>query len=185
MNKALYSINLAFFLMVTIIVASNYLVQFPINDWLTWGAFPYPISLLITELTNRLHGPKKARHVAYVGFAIAALMSIWLATPKIAFASSTAFLTSQLLDISTFTRLRQKTWWQAPFVASVLASITDTALFWTLAFWGEEAPVLTWALGDFSVKLLLDLAMLIPFRLALYNVNFSSFNHVKAPAIEG
>ena len=29
--------------------ASNIAVQFPINDWLTWGALTYPVSFLVTE----------------------------------------------------------------------------------------------------------------------------------------
>jgi len=153
--------------MVLIIAASNYLVQFPINDWLTWGAFPYPISFLVTELTIRYYGPKEARKVVYVGFILAVMISVYLATPKIAFASGLAFLISQLLDISIFNRLRRAPWWASPFFASVLASSVDTGVFWTIAFWGEQVPLLTWSLGDLSIKLILDVAMLAPFRLVI------------------
>lgn len=161
----------AFFAMAIIVIASNCLVMFPINDWLTWGAFPYPISLLITELTNRQYGPKQARKVAYWGFALAMFFSIWLATPKIALASGTAFLCSQLLDICVFNHLRRTTWWIAPVIASFSASLVDASIFWNLAFFGEDVPLLQWAIGDTSIKLLLDVAMLTPFRLAMKNVN--------------
>jgi len=157
----------SFLAMILIVSASNYLVLFPINEWLTYGAFTYPVSFLITELTNRFYGPKKARQVVYAGFAVALLFSIWLATPKIACGSGLAFLVSQLLDILVFNKLRQATWWQAPLFSSLLASMIDTMIFWTIAFWGENVPIFTWALGDFSIKLVMDLAMLTPFRFAI------------------
>lgn len=165
MFQNIYSINRAFVAMLTVVVASNYLVLFPINDWLTWGAFTYPVSFLITELTNRFSGPKTARRIVYAGFFVGVLLSIWLATPKIALASGMAFLVSQLLDIALFNQIRKGPWWYAPFLASFFASILDTAIFWNIAFWGESVPLLTWALGDFTVKLIIDIAMLTPFRL--------------------
>jgi queuosine precursor transporter len=173
----MFSLNGLFLAMTLIVIASNYLVLFPINDWLTWGAFPYPVSFLVTELTNRVYGPEKARKVVYVGFAFAALLSIWLATPKIALASGTAFFTSQLLDIFVFSQLRQATWWYAPLFASLTASLADAAIFWNMAFWGEDVPLLTWAIGDTSVKFLIDVAMLTPFRLAIRKL---SYRNVKA-----
>lgn len=160
----------AFVAMIAIVVASNYLVQFPINEWLTWGALPYPITFLVTELTNRIYGPKKARQVVYIGFAVAVVLSVWLSTPKIAFASGFAFLVSQLLDIYVFSILRQNSWWIAPFFSSVLASLVDAFCFWNIAFWGENVPLLTWAIGDTSIKLLVDVAMLTPFRLAIRKI---------------
>lgn len=110
------SIRSAYLSMIAIVASCNYLVQFPINDWLTYAAFPYPLSFLVTELTNRLYGSVIARRVVYIGFSLAVLLSFWLATPKIAMASGMAFLISQLLDISVFNSLRQNTWWYAPFL---------------------------------------------------------------------
>lgn len=153
--------------MVFIVTLSNYLVMFPINDWLTWGALPYPISFLVTELTNRVYGPRTARRVIYLGFAWAVLLSIGFATPKIALASGSAFLISQLLDVFVFNAIRRTQWWMGPFFASFAASVIDTLIFWNIAFYGGGAPILMWMAGDFSVKLLLDVAMLIPFRLAI------------------
>lgn len=154
----------ACFLMVLIVVSSNYLVQFPINDWLTYGAFTYPISFFVTEVTNRYFGPAMARRVVYLGFAIAVVLSILLATPRLAFASGFAFLTAQLLDIYVFNRLRRMDWWVAPFFASSFASLVDTVFFWGIAFGGESLPWMEWMVGDFGVKLGLDLLMLTPFR---------------------
>ena len=132
--------------MVVVVAGSNVAVQYPINDWLTWGAFTYPVAFLVTDLTNRRLGPGKAREVAYVGFALAVLLSIVVATPRIALASGSAFVTAQLLDISVFNRLRRLPWWQAPLVSSGIASVWDTAVFFSLAFAGT-GPALD-HLGD-------------------------------------
>ena len=153
--------------MVAIVAASNWLVQFPINDWLTWGAVTYPASFLVTDLTTRLQGPARARRVVAVGFAVGVMLSWWLATPRIALASGTAFLTAQLLDIAVFQRLRQGAWWRAPLVSSIVGSTVDTAIFFTLAFAGTGLPWVTLALGDLGVKLALALLFLAPFRAVL------------------
>ncbi len=153
--------------MAVIVAASNFLVQFPINDWLTYGAFTYPVSFLVTDLTNRALGPGRARRVVYAGFAIAVVLSAFLATPRIAIASGSAFLIAQLTDIFIFNRLRNAAWWRAPLVSSSIASAVDTALFFSLAFAGTGLPWSTWAIGDYAVKLAVAGAMLVPFRLLL------------------
>ena len=153
--------------MTLVVVASNWLVQYPINDVLTWGAITYPFSFLVTDITTRLQGPDHARRVVWVGFALAVLLSVWLATPRIALASGTAFLAGQLLDIRVFQRLRAGSWWRAPLVSSTMGSVVDTAIFFSLAFAGTDLPWVTLALGDLGVKLLLAVLALAPFRAAL------------------
>ena len=170
--------------MAVVVVASNILVQHPVTafglqDYLTWGAFTYPIAFLVTDLTNRRFGSETARRVVLVGFAIAVLLSVIFATPRIAIASGTAFLTAQLLDVVIFNRLRNTAWWLAPLASSLIGSAVDTALFFTLAFAGSgvgtaiyplpfglvEAPVwMGWAVIDFVVKVACALMLLIPFR---------------------
>lgn len=162
-----YAFPLALLAMTCIVSASNWLVQFPLNDWLTWGALTYPVSFLVTDLTTRLLGPGRARRSVYLGFALAVFFSLWLATPRIALASGTAFLVGQLLDIFVFQRLRVGSWWRAPLVASTSGSVVDTILFWSIAFAGTGAPVLSLAAGDLCVKLALALLFLAPFRIIL------------------
>lgn len=161
------SLKTVYLSMIIAVTASNYFVQFPLNDWLTWGALTYPLTFLINELTHAFHGPKIARRVVYVGFSLAVIFSIALATPRIACASGTAFLAAQLADIYVFRKFRQWTWWCAPFFASLFASFLDTLLFWYLAFWGDTLPFFTLMTGDFLVKFALDLMMLVPFRLLI------------------
>ena len=167
--------------MTLVVVASNIFVQYPfepfgLGDYLTWGAFSYPVAFLVTDLTNRRFGATTARQLVIVGFIIAVVLSVWLATPRIALASGTAFLVGQLLDITVFNRLRRQSWWHAPLAGSVVGSALDTALFFSLAFAGIEdmsvpVPVFgvtlpLWqslAIFDFAVKMLVALLALIPY----------------------
>ena len=158
---------LAVLAMAVVVLASNVLVGYPINDWLTWGAFTYPVAFLISELVNRRFGPVRARRVAAVGFAVAVAASLLLAPMRIALASGLAFLLAQLLDIHVFDRLRAQRWWRAPLVASVAAAVLDSAVFWGMGFAGTSGPWLTWALGDLAVKLAVAVGLLLPFRLLM------------------
>lgn len=150
--------------MASVVTASNWLVQFPINDWISWGAFTYPLAFLVTDLTNRRLGPGRARQVAVLGFALAVVLSWWLAPWRIAVASGTAFLVAQLLDIGLFNRLRQRSWWQAPLIGSVIASVIDTLLFFSIAFAGTELDWRMLAVGDLAVKLAMAVLLLLPYR---------------------
>jgi queuosine precursor transporter len=156
--------------MIVIVTGANIAVQYPINDWLTWGAFTYPVSFLVTDLTNRNMGPAVARRVVCVGFVLGVVLSFYFAGWRIALASGSAFLVAQLLDVQIFDRLRRGIWWRAPFVSSTLASAIDTALFFGLAFAGTGLPWVTWAIGDYGVKLAMALGLLIPFRALMPSV---------------
>ena len=178
-------------------------MQFPVDadfgpihlgDLLTWGAFTYPFAFLVSDLTNRYDGPRRARLVVVAGFVVALGLSAYLATPRIAIASGTAFLVGQMLDISVFSRLRNRVWFLPPLAASLFGSLVDTLVFFTLAFapalaiidlafgmhdgslgmgapWlalGPEVPLWTsLASGDFLVKFLAALLLLAPYRLLM------------------
>ena len=149
--------------MSAVITASNILVQYPINDWLTWGHFSFPFTFLIADLLNRRLGPSQARTVAYTGFIVAVLLSFFLATPRIALASGLAFISGQLTDITIFHRLRNLRWWHPPLISSTAASTVDTIIFYSIAFAGTGLPWTTWALGDYGVKILTAVFLLLPF----------------------
>ena len=153
--------------MAVVVTVSNVLVQYAINDWLTWAAFTYPVAFLVTDLSNRALGPAAARRVVYVGFLIAVVLSLYFADVRIAIASGTAFLVAQLLDVQVFDRLRRATWWKAPLISSGLGSVVDTALFFSLAFAGTQVPWVTLALGDLAVKLAMASSLLLPYRLLM------------------
>lgn len=135
--------------MAAIVVASNILVQFLFGQWLTWGAFTYPLAFLVTDLTNRLYGAQAARRVVFTGFAVGVACSLIgtqimgefgpLVTWRIAIGSGVAFLTAQLLDVAVFDRFRSGAWWRAPLVSTLIGSSVDTALFFSIAFSGALA----------------------------------------------
>jgi len=192
---------LAIAAMAIVVTSSNYLVAIPVDlqlgpldlkEILTWGAFTYPFAFLVTDLTNRYFGPKSARIVVLVGFSLAVYLSLKLAYPRIAVASGTAFLVAQLLDIAIFDRLREGKWWRAPLISSGVASVIDTAIFFTLAFapafagidnffkqedtslgfgvpllsLGPEVPLfVSLGLGDLIVKALMVFVLLAPYSL--------------------
>ena len=169
-------------LMGIVVVISNYLVQFPVkvlglSEILTYGAFSYPISFLITDLANRAYGKIVARKIVYIGFFIGIMLTLIISTNfsdiisvRIAIGSGVAFFIAQNLDVQIFDKLRKKRWFIAPLTSSVLGSITDTFLFFSISFYSTGVPWVTLAIGDFMVKLIIALSMLIPFRLLLSKI---------------
>ena len=165
-----------------IVVLSNYLVQFPIqhfglNEILTYGAFSYPITFLITDLANRAYGKLVARKIVYIGFTIGVLLTLFVSTNfsdiisiRIAVGSGVAFFIAQNLDVQIFDSLRKKIWYAAPLTSSIIGSVTDTFLFFSIAFYATGIPWVTLAFGDLTVKLFIALAMLIPFRFLISKI---------------
>ena len=165
-----------------IVVLSNYLVQFPIqhfglNEILTYGAFSYPITFLITDLANRAYGKLVARKVVYVGFTIGVLLTLFVSTNfsdiisiRIAVGSGVAFFIAQNFDVQIFDSLRKKIWYAAPLTSSIVGSVTDTFLFFSIAFYATGIPWVTLAFGDLAVKLFIALVMLVPFRLLISKI---------------
>ena len=162
-----------------VVLSSNYLVQFPINYYglnniLTYGAFSYPIAFLITDLANRSFGKYIARKIVYFGFVLGIGFTVLFSTDfadyisiRIAIGSGIAYLVAQLLDVQIFDRLRKKKWFVAPLTSSIIGSTIDTFLFFSISFYETGVPWLTLALGDLTVKILVALIMLVPFRLLL------------------
>ena len=174
MNKLFILLSL---LMGAVVLSSNYLVQFPINYYglneiLTYGAFSYPIAFLITDLANRSYGKVIARKIVYIGFAIGVIFTLLFSTNfadlisvRIAIGSGTAFLVAQLINTQIFDNLRKKEWFIAPLASSIIGSTIDTFLFFSISFYATGVPWVTLSLGDLTVKILVALIMLIPFRL--------------------
>lgn len=118
-----------------------------------------------------------------------------LVTLRVALASGTAFLVAQLLDVAIFDRFRGAVWWRAPLVSTLVGASMDTLIFFSLAFstlfvfleptndvaWanevlpllgqGPEAPLwVSLAIADWSVKLVLAIMALLPFRLIVAKI---------------
>ena len=150
--------------MAAIVLASNILVQFLFGQWLTWGAFTYPLAFLVTDVMNRLYGAAAARRVVLAGFVVGVICSLIgtqimlqgdgytypAVTLRIALASGSAFLLAQLMDVAIFDRLRTGRWWRAPLASTLVGSSLDTAIFFTVAFSGalsflEPGNDVSWA----------------------------------------
>ncbi len=165
--------------MATVVAISNYLVQFPIKyfnleNLLTYGAFSYPIAFLITDLSNRRYGKNTAKKIVYLGFGLGVFLTFYFSTNysdlvsiRIAVGSGVAFLTAQLIDVNIFDRLRQKEWFIAPLASSLIGSIIDTFLFFSISFYGTGLNWVTLSFGDLFVKIFVSLTMLMPFRFLL------------------
>ena len=196
-------ILVAIIAMASVVVLSNVLVHFLIGEWLTYAAFTYPFAFLITDLSNRVYGPRVARLIVLVGFMTGVMGSLVgtqiigefgpLVTLRVAIASGTAFLISQLIDVRLFSLfLSRKQWWKAPLLSSLIGGLVDTLIFFSLAFdayfiflevsndvsWANvDVPLLgfgllapLWvslAVADFIVKFGVVCISLVPFKLLL------------------
>jgi len=177
---------------ILVIIASNYLVQLPIDLFgfhSTWGAFSFPFIFLATDLTVRLIGKAEARSVIARAMMPALIASYIVSVLfhegrfngmgalgefntfvfRIAFASFAAYVLGQLLDVQVFDRMRRGyvQWWIAPAASSVLGQALDTAAFFSVAFWRSSNPFMAehWveiALVDYVIKLSVSLLLFVP-----------------------
>ena len=180
------------FSMGLVVIASNYLVQFPFRHYeldtiLTYGAFSYPITFLITDLANRAFGKTIAKKIVYIGFVLGVLLTLFISTNfsdlisiRIAIGSGVAFFIAQNLDVSIFDKLRNnRLWYVAPFTSSGVGSIVDTFLFFSISFYKTGINWVPLAFGDLCVKFIIALIMLIPFRILLSKISDASKYRVK------
>lgn len=177
---------------ILIIIASNYLVQLPVDLFglhSTWGAFSFPLIFLATDLTVRLLGKQVARRIiAHVmlpalvaSYVVGALFQGgrfggWTSLAvfngfvfRIALASFAAYALGQLLDVQVFDRIRRRSrrWWLAPAGSAVFGEALDTALFFSIAFWHSADPFMAanWveiAAVDYAIKLGASLIFFVP-----------------------
>src|SRR5690606_23060481 len=137
---------------ILIIIASNYLMQLPIDRFgfhSTWCAFCFPFVFLASDLSVRLIGKTEACSVIALAM-VPALIASYIVSVlfhegafngltalgefnsfvfRIALASFAAYVLGQLLDVQVFDRMRRKhiQWWIAPAASSVFGQALDTA----------------------------------------------------------
>ena len=182
-----------------LVIASNYLVQLPFELFglhTTWGAFTFPLIFVATDLTVRVLGASTARRVvarvmlpallasygvsvlfqngSFAGWAGLAEFNSFVF--RIAFASFVAYVLGQLLDVTVFVRMRSsRRWWLAPMASTAVASVLDTAVFFSIAFYKSTDAFMAanWveiAVVDCATKLLVS----VVFSLPLYGVLLSA-----------
>ena len=178
-NKLFFILS---FFMAFVVAVSNYFVQYPVKffnleNLLTYGAFTYPVSFLITDLSNRRYGKEGAKKIVYFGFALGVFLTFCFSTDykdlisiRIAIGSGSAFLIAQMIDVNIFDKLRNRIWFTAPLVSSLIGSCIDTFLFFSISFYGTGINWVTLSLGDLLVKIFIALIMLLPFRILLSRI---------------
>ncbi|WP_263078756.1 7-cyano-7-deazaguanine/7-aminomethyl-7-deazaguanine transporter [Endozoicomonas sp. Mp262] len=180
---------------IAVITLSNYLVQIPVDIagyHNTWGTFSFPLVYMATDLTVRIYGSSLARRIiARVMFpalvasytvsvmfqtgqfqGIQSITTFSLEVARIAFASFSAYVAGQFLDVTVFNHLRKKRqWWLAPAASSIVGNGLDTLVFYWVAFFKSSDPFMAshWVeIGtlDYLFKNLIG----IVFALPLYGV---------------
>jgi len=145
-----------------LIIIANYTVQFPINDWLTYGALLFPFTFLLTDILSEKYSKEEVLTIVKVGILLAVIPTIIIADWRIAFASIFTFFVVQQLDVKIFHFLKEKfanLWWLRNNVSTMVSSFFDTVLFFMIAF-SFILPfdvIVKLIIGDYLVKLTLAL----------------------------
>ncbi len=144
------------------------------------AVFIYALTFTLVDLINERFGKEGARKVVYTAFAANVLLALYSqltirmpappffqqqeafravlgATPRIVFASLTAYLVSALSDVQFFA------WWRSRFgpahpwvrvlTSNAVSTLVDSVVFITLAFAGTGLPVLALIRGQYIVKM--------------------------------
>lgn len=161
MSKVVIVVSVVIF--TTLIVASNYLVQFPLNDFFTFGALTYPFTFLLADILAEKYHKQEVLKVVRIGIVCAFIPSLFLSEFRIALASISAFFVSQQLDVYVFYWIKSKfpkIWWLRSAGSTAFSQAADTIIFFHIAFlfilpWQN---VLMLMLGDYLMKFIFAFA---------------------------
>ena len=134
---------------------------------LSAGVLPYPITFLITDILSEMYVRKKTSRVVLMGFAalLFTILILWLGkqfaaiesspvsdsvynaafgnSQRVIFASMTAYLVAQLVDVRLFhfwKRLTNgKMLWLRNNASTMLSQLVDTTLVVGVLFYGKES----------------------------------------------
>lgn len=146
-----------------LIIIANYTVQFPINEWLTYGAILFPFTFLITDILSEKYQKDEVLRIVKAGILIAIIPTIIISDWRIAFASMFSFYIVQQFDIKFFHYLKNKYenyWWLRNNLSTMVSQLFDTFIFFMLAF-SFVLPfdvIIKLIIGDYLIKLLFALA---------------------------
>lgn len=158
-KRTQYSAALIFALL---FVVANYTVQFQINEWLTYGALMFPFTFLLTDVLSEKYSKEDVLKVVKIGIILAFVPTIIMADWRIAFASLFTFFVVQQMDIRIFHYFKERfsnLWWLRNNASTMISSLFDTIIFFTLAF-AFILPfdvIIKLIIGDYLVKLTLAL----------------------------
>lgn len=145
-----------------LIIVANYSVQFPINEWLTYGAIMFPFTFLITDILSEKYTKEEVLSVVKLGIIIAIIPTILISDWRIAFASIISFYLVQQFDVRFFHYLKrkyEKQWWLRNNLSTMVSQFFDTSIFFILAF-SFIMPfetIIKLIIGDYIIKLIFAL----------------------------
>lgn len=145
------------------------------------GVFFFPVSYIFGDILTEVYGYARTRRVIWAGFAalvFASVMSwavialppapdwphqaayalVYGSTPRVVAASLAAFWAGDFVNSFVLAKLKLKTegrfLWLRTIGSTVVGQGVDSLIFYPLAFWGEWAPQLVWAVlvSNFFVK---------------------------------
>ena len=153
------------------------------------GIFAFLLLVVTSSAVAELHGRAMANRLVLIGFVpllvsllltllvlaapaahdmapdrLEAFNTMMLATPRIWLGGILAYGTSQLLNVTIFSRLKReggRLLWLRSAVASVLSQIVDTLIFITVAFYGVF-PIGELLLGQMLAKVVLSIILVPP-----------------------
>jgi hypothetical protein len=164
MTKNLWRLLVPVLAMGAVILASNKLVQHPVQGsllgvnlagMLTWGAFTYPVAFLVTDTTNRLFGMGPARRVVVAGFAFGVALTLIAALGIAAGVSRSGTMSlwqALFYDPDAFAMLRTALASGSAFLAAQLLDIKVFDVLRRHAWW--KAPAASSLVGSFIDTLL-------------------------------
>ena len=123
------------------------------------GFVPLVVSLLLTELVLGIPAAKDMAPER-----LSAFETVMGGTPRIWLGGILAYGTSQILNVTIFSRLKGqggRLLWLRSAVASVLSQIVDTLIFITVAFYGVF-PIAQLLLGQMLAKVVLSVILVPP-----------------------
>jgi len=159
------------------------------------GMLPFPVTFLLTDLLNEFYGKKAARFVTFTGFFMAVFCFVVIAlsvglpwapltqaaeysgtveksfdnvfsgSQRILVASMVAYLSAQLIDISVFNFLKQRTHnrmlWLRATGSTVVSQLMDTVVVQVVAWTGvlPADVIIRIILTSYLVKLLVAVGL--------------------------
>ncbi len=183
-----YDIILGLFVAVLLIsnVASTKILQLGVFTF-DGGTLLFPLSYVLCNILTEVYGYRKARKVIWTGFFSAALMAVTLIgvgalqpaegwehqeayekilglTPRIVFASLTAYFVGEFVNSFTLAKLKIFTGgrflWMRTVGSTILGQGLDTAIFISIAFAGVlQLPLLVSVFfSNYIFKILFEIA---------------------------
>jgi hypothetical protein len=142
------------------------------------GVFIYALTFTLIDLVNERLGKAGARNVVYAAFAANFLLAIYAtlvvtlpspsyymqqeayasvlgSTPRIVFASLTAYIISSLIDVEIFAQWKERIGrykWARVLVSNTFSTAIDSILFVMIAFWGKQ-PLFDLIVGQYAIKM--------------------------------